>query len=353
MKKVLLATTMLVAGASIAAAEVTLSGTARMGLFNDFVFDPTEPDSTTFTSRARVQFNMAGESDSGLSFGASFRADNAADANDGTGGNVFISGAFGTLSMGDVDGAANAAVGQPNGVGLTGLGDRQEMIFIANGGFGGDTAEALGFVDADGEAVGLTGDPSALYTYTAGSLSLYASATLPGHVFTFDDAGTDITVEGEAYGLGAAYTIDSYKVSLGYEVLSLDEVGTTNSLDMKHIILGADATFGAIGVQVRYGKADIEENNVAFADLEQATLAATYTMDAVAVTGFYAMKDLSESNGTNIVDSDSYGLGVSYDLGGGASMQGGIVRQKGAANTGGAATTFDDTAFDVGVSFTF
>jgi hypothetical protein len=75
--------------------------------------------------------------------------------------------------------------------------------------------------------------------------------------------GSDVDVEGEAYGLGVAYTIDSYKVSLGYETLSLDVVGGTDSVDMKHIILGADATFGAIGVQVRYGKADIDVNNVA------------------------------------------------------------------------------------------
>ena len=79
MKKVLLATTMLVAGASIAAAEVTVSGDARMGVVNNFAGD------TSFNSRARVAFALSAESESGLSFGASFRADNALGASSGTG----------------------------------------------------------------------------------------------------------------------------------------------------------------------------------------------------------------------------------------------------------------------------
>jgi outer membrane protein OmpU len=91
-------------------------------------------DDIGFTSRARVTFTFSGETDGGLSFGASFRADNSSNAANGTAGSVFLSGAFGKISMGDVDGAAVAAVGHVDGVGLTGLGDRNESSFIANGG---------------------------------------------------------------------------------------------------------------------------------------------------------------------------------------------------------------------------
>ncbi|NJS38490.1 MAG: porin [Rhodobacteraceae bacterium] len=77
-----------------------------------------------------MEFTLSGETDGGLSFGASFRADNAAGANAGTAGSVFISGGFGTLSMGDVDGAANAALGHVDGVGLTGLGDLNEVTYL-------------------------------------------------------------------------------------------------------------------------------------------------------------------------------------------------------------------------------
>ena len=122
----LLATTALTLSAGVAAADVSLSGDARMGLIYD-------GDDIQLTSRARVSFTLSGETDSGLAFGASFRADNAGAANGNTamtGGNVFISGDFGRLAMGDVAGAARAAVGDLHGVGLTGLNDHNEMQYL-------------------------------------------------------------------------------------------------------------------------------------------------------------------------------------------------------------------------------
>ena len=79
-----------------------------------------------------VQFNGAGETDGGLGFGFSFRAADAGGADDGNGGSVFISQGGHTLAMGDVDSAANAAVGQVSGVGLTGLGDLNEVNYDLN-----------------------------------------------------------------------------------------------------------------------------------------------------------------------------------------------------------------------------
>jgi outer membrane protein OmpU len=51
---------------------------------------------------------------------------------------VFISGAFGRLTMGDVSGAPEAAVGDVSGVGLTGLGDLNEATYLSNGSSSGD-----------------------------------------------------------------------------------------------------------------------------------------------------------------------------------------------------------------------
>jgi outer membrane protein OmpU len=338
MKKVLLASTVLAMTATVAAAEVTLSGDARMGIFNDFVA-PGETDGTGFTSRARVTFTMAGETDGGLAFGASFRADNAGGAAAGTAGSVFISGAFGKLSMGDVDGAAAAAVGHVDGVGLTGLGDFNENIFIANGGFDNedifDTDEAL------------TGDPSALYEYTAGSLTLTASVTQP--TFTFDAFGD--TYSGDAYALGAAYTVGDYKVSIGYEKLDVQSVTVpADNVKADHWIIGADATFGQITVKARYGSADLDENGAAFADLKQTALSATYAMDALSVTVYGSQKDVDNGVGANLLEVDAYGIGASYDLGGGASVRGGVAKVK---TKLGAADSVSDTAFDLGVAFSF
>lgn len=318
MKKFLLASTVLVASSGLAFAEVTLSGDARMGIIDDF-----NSADFAFTSRARVEFTLSGETDGGLAFGASFRADNAADsavcvdadfsgvyessnadgidecdfvaggAESGAAGSVFISGAFGRLSMGDVDGAALAAVGHVDGVGLTGLDDLNETDFFANGGDFG------------------TNDPSALYEYSVGSLSLYLSAT--------NLSGID-----EAQAVGVKYAInDAITVSAGYEHYDIGFGGSDTQY-----ILGADATFGTVTLKARYADSNF--------DTQQTSVSATYTADALAVTGFYM------DNGFN--GYEAFGLGAAYDLGGGAKIVGGYVDTDSAG---------DQDAFDLGVSFEF
>lgn len=270
MKKVLLATSALVMTAGFASAEVTLSGSARMGIVDDF--GATGP---VFSSRARVVFTMSGETDTGLAFGASFRADNADEANDdGTAGSVFISGGFGKLSMGDVDSAANAAVGHVNGVGYTGLSDLNESTFI-----GGGTKESI------------------LYEYSAGAFTGYLSAG-------------QREVAAETLSVAAKYSTDAYTVSLGYE---------DNDAGTDHIIAGVDATFSAVTVKARYGQAS------GAVDGDQWALSATYSANGLGVTAFYT--DDSEVGG-----AEAFGLGASYDLGGGASVAGGYVSNETTGN---------------------
>ncbi|MFN4202300.1 MAG: porin [Tabrizicola sp.] len=266
MKKLLLATSALVLTSGFAVAEVTLSGDARMGIIDDF-----GPIGAQFNSRARVKFTMSGESDTGFSFGASFRADNAIGAASGTAGEVFISGAFGKLSMGDVDSAANAAVGHVDGVGYTGLGDLNESTFI-----GGGTKESV------------------LYEYSAGSFTLYASA---GQL----DVGTD------AYSVAGKYSAGNVAVSLGYE--------RNDAADIDHVIAGVDGTFSSVTLKARYGSASGAVSG------DQWALSATYSANDVGVTAFYA--DDSELGG-----AEAWGLGATYDLGGGASVAGGYVRNE-------------------------
>jgi outer membrane protein OmpU len=320
MKKVLLASSILAMTAGFAAAEVTLSGDARMGIKDNF-----GDDNTGFTSRARVKFTMSGETDGGLSFGASFRADNAADddtaadldgdgvlddavtkgAQSGGAGEVFISGAFGKLSMGDVDGAAQSAVGNVDGVGLTGLDDLNEATYVGAGSAGGD--------------------PTALYEYSAGDFTGYFSATNPDN-----NAGTLGADNDPALALGAKYVFGDYSVALGYETTELGGV------DVDHVILGGSATFGAVTVKANFGRASVGE-----ADIDQWHLSATYTADALAVTAFYTDED--EFFDLGVGQGTAYGLGASYDLGGGAKLVGGYAKND----------TDDTDALDLGVSFSF
>lgn len=268
MKKILLATTVFAGFAGVASAEVTLSGDARMGVIYSEQFD-----SMDFTSRARVAFALSGESDSGLSFGASFRADNAVGASGGSAGSVYISGAFGKLSMGDVDSAIKAAVGQVSGVGLTGLGDQNE---VAHGGL----------------TVSATDPSGALYEYTTGGFTLYVSAM---------DGYTNVVVPvsvPSVYGIAAKYAAGNYTVAIGYE----DKAGNEETS------VGGSAVFGATTVKAVY--ADV--NGAA-----DYALSVDYTTGATTITGFVHDGDL--------VLNTAYGLGASYDLGGGAKVVGGVV----------------------------
>ena len=305
MKKILLATTLLAATTGFAAAEVTLSGDARMGIISDFdkvdgSGAPAAPvgvneNDLQFTSRARVKFTLSGSTDGGLEFGASFRADNAAGAASGTAGSVFISGAFGKLSMGDVDDAANSAVGQVSGVGLTGLDDLNEMSYIGGG-----------------------NDPTALYEYSTGDLTIYASVTNP----TFESTAP-VTASVVAYSAAAKYALGDYTVALGYE---------NNDAGTDHVIVGATATFGAATVKAIYGSAS------GTVDGDQYAVSVDYKADALTVTAFYSNKDLP-----TLSVQEAYGLGASYDLGGGASVVGGYSHNE----------TTNDDSYDLGVSMSF
>ena len=310
MKKVLLATSVLAMTAGFASAEVTVSGTARMGVIADF--GDADP---AFTSRVRIIFTASGETDSGLSFGATVRNDQSGVGNTENGDSVvYISGAFGKLSMGDVDGAAAAAVGQVDPVGLTGLSDLNEIAYI------------LG-----------NEDTSALYEYSTGSIGLYFSAQP-------NDGNSN-------FGVGANYTMGDYKFGIGYEKVedgSTPGSGWPDKIGFgalwpngaTQVVLGADATFGAVTAKVRFARYDEDNTD---AGMDQAALSVTYTADALAVTGFYS--NFRGTDGYEGDDADFYGVGASYDLGGGATVVGGYSSADYGAGS--------DDAFDLGLSFSF
>lgn len=282
MKTLLLATTVLATTAGFAAAEVSLSGDARMGI----VYDDALDNEFSFDSRARVTFNLSGETDGGLAFGASFRADNAAGANEGLDGAVFLSGAFGTISMGDVSSAAENAVGDLAEVGYTGF-SAFGGVLLPDGSLDGALGNEMHFPT--------TGfDEMALYEYSTGALTFYASIGQP-------------SVGQNSFSVAARYEADTYAFALGYEDLE-DEV--------TQVIGSAEATFSNVTVKAIYGAISGRGD---FLDVDQYGLSASYTMDAVTVDGFWRTTDVS--NGINV---DSYGIGATYDLGGGASVEGGI-----------------------------
>ncbi|MDE0344241.1 MAG: porin [Boseongicola sp.] len=258
MKTILLTSTALVMSAGIAAAEVTVGGDGRMGVKGldggDVVFD----------SRIRISFSASGETDNGLSFGGSIRADNAGDGAKGMAGSVNVSGAFGTVTMGDTGSAAKQAVGQASGVGYTGLGDLNEIGYI------GDV------------------HPSVRWDYTMGDLSLHASTDSIGQA---DDA--DSLLSG-----AMSYSIGDVGIGAGVERMG----------DRQNIVASVSAALGDASVKVAYGSDDDSADD-------------SYGASASFVSGSATFTAFASSKG----GMDHFGIGAAFDLGGGAAIKGGFV----------------------------
>lgn len=281
MKKVLITTTALVMTAGVAAAEVSVGGDGRMG----FESNVGSGGDLQFESRIRISFSASGETDAGLSFGGSIRADNSGGGAAGTDGSVFVEGTFGKISMGDVAGAPEAAVGDLSGVGMTGAGDFNEFVYLSNN---TDLSAAVG-TEAARQA--------ARWDYTTGDLGIHISS---------DQISGDL----DTYGIAVTYSAGDISFGLGYEDMS------NAAADLDHIIAGVTAGFGDATVKVIYGSGDLDATA---ADFEQMGISLDYVTGATTLTAYYRSVEL------DALDGDVYGIGVAYDLGGGASLKAGYA----------------------------
>ena len=266
MKKILIASTALALTAGMAAAEshssVALSGSARMGV----AYNGTD---AVFTSRVRVSAAMSGTTDGGLSFGASMRFDQNGGNTDGTANGdstVYLSGEFGKITMGDVGGAADALVGQTDGVGFGPNDGLHEIGFI------GTTKTAFYYEKS-----------------TAGGLTFGLGA---GQV------GSD------ELNVGVKYATDKFTVALGYE----DD--STTGASHNRISASGSVTLGAATVKAKYMTDSIITD-------DSYSVSASGNFGGVGVTAFYTHFGAG--------DSENIGLGGSYDLGGGAAIKGAVV----------------------------
>jgi outer membrane protein OmpU len=301
MKKLLIATTALVMTAGMASAEVSLKGDARFGLrYNNAttIDGAAVVNSTVADYRARVTFNMSGTTDSGMGFGASFRADNAAAAAAGGAGTAWISGNWGKLTVGAVDAGSDSV----------GLG-------IADVGYNG-----LG-VDDLAEGLYAASKNNVAYTNSFGAFSVGASY---GLATSYTAAGTG------DWSLGLGYDGGTFKAALGFD----------SAAGVDTITVGGGVKMDAISANVIYSMPDVG-NDAWGVDFGYALNSAT------SLTVVYA------DNGTNA----GYGVGVAHNLGGGAKLIGGIgsVQRTDTNGTVAAGDDFQatDTKAELGLTFSF
>ena len=354
MKNVLFATTAtaaLLVGGVASAQGIALFGDARLGLGYNIDNDGgilveeqddgslDVPDDLRAISRVRFGVNMTGETDSGITFGATIRADNSIGGQGGSGeesgqrsGSVFVSGSWGTLTYGDTNGADEQWVGDvPGDYSLTGLGELDETRFVSNGGdFGSDSGASF----ADNPVA----RPTVRYDFDIMGFGLSASSNRD---LTDIAVGTGYSADfgGGSWSAGIGYNSFKSFITTGTPELELQDtngdgigdtlvtvVDATDFPDGEQWSVGLKGTYTTFGFGLTYAKLNSNTTDAGEFDADNLLVGASVGWENFAV-GFVYGKILSASGELEELDGDnSYELSAQYDLGGGATVNGGVRR---------------------------
>ncbi|WP_299202872.1 porin [uncultured Tateyamaria sp.] len=329
MKKVLFATTALIATTGMAAADISFGGFGRFGL----IYNDGADDETSIEQRFRLNITGTATSDNGLEFGARARI----ETNDGADSDVRAaefnveSGGF-RLDIGntsDVIDSGDVLDYYGYGVGLT-------AIVETSTGFGLPVS-------------GISGDDDVPATiklrYSAGDFTVAASITDDRDVTSqsiVNAAGsgavvvTDTTVSREEWQIGFGYNFGNYNVGVAFgneDVTTVTVVdggaAATANADNDFWALGFGGEIGAFAFTLLVADTDANPDTAYGVSAKYDVGAATEIRFAYSETGAAGS------------DTDAYGIGFRHSLGGGVSLQGGVAEVAG------------DTVADLGVRFDF
>ncbi|KIN63128.1 Outer membrane porin [Sulfitobacter noctilucicola] len=293
MKKVLFATTALVATAGVAAADVTFGGYGRFGIVH-ITDDGTGDSATNVTSRFRLQIDATAESDAGVTFGARVRIQQNEGQQGMTNGARFFARSGGLeVGVGNIFGALESFRGMyPIDLGLTG----HNYDYTAYN-FRGDAYSSGG--------LGNSGDNGVEVMYSAGDLSVHVSAS-----------DTD-----DRIAATVAYKAGGFDFGLGAQ-------DSDNAADTE-LAAYVSGSFGPVDMTLAYADNGTAGDHIVLTgrfDVGAATNIEAYIADA---------DQWSETG---------FGIDFNHSLGGGTSLRGGV-------STGG--SVGDETLVDLGVRFDF
>jgi len=326
MKKLLIASTALVATAGMAAADITMSGYAEIGLT-----DAGGAVGMEMHSDMDIGFKLSGASDNGLTFGASIDLDEVANGINATGGSqaVHVSGAFGTLTMGDTDGAldkANAEVAS-----LTAISDNHTAHAGYNGGAGLDAGDIL------------------RYDTTAAGFGISASI-----------GQSDVAVANDVMGYGITTTLGTVAVSAAYQADNVQDItavsakttvgGLTITANYSEATMTDTAAVAAVAAAEVVGAPDTVAVTAVDAfgnSYEHTGLGLAYTVSGVNLSANFGQYDYDDGS-----QADGYGLAANYSLGGGATVMVGYGSGNARA-TAATAQAADVSTFSVGLGLSF
>jgi len=314
MKKILFATTALVATASVAAADVSFSGYGRFGALDNFA------GVTGVYTRIRLQIDMSTEADNGLEFGARLRYQSTVFNGAGGAANTPSTAAFNAarfyakaggfeLGVGNIQGAIEWMPGlymstQSAGIGLSGLGFTN---LVTN-------TNAQGYFNWD--AYSSTGAGAAA---RQGIEVKYSAGDFGGHLSYSEVPGL---ANSETMAAHVSYAFNDWTVALGYQ-----DRGSAWGVGQDKVVLTVGGKIGPANVGFAYADNDGVGK---FGITGSVEVGAATRVDA-----FITSED-------GALGGETYGLAVSHSLGGGASLEAGIARNTASA-----------TAADIGIRFNF
>ena len=333
MKKILIATTALVGTAGIAAAELNISGSARIGL--GYVEDATDAagrdQELRIEQRLRVNFTGIAETDSGVKLEARFRLESnenpdgsgnqdqsIAGRGPGAAGFAVSSGGF-RLDVGNVSDVIDSG----DVVNYYGFGVGFTAFLEHNSGVSGIPAGGFGAGDPDEATIKVR--------YDVGDFTVSASYSNNESVDS-DDPLSIIANDIEEYQIGVGYNFGDYSIGLAYG----NQDGTTETagvvtdiVDNDFWVATFDGSIGAVDFSIILADSDAQDDVVYGGSLNYEISAATSIRFLVA-------------DGGNDVNDTIVAIGANHSLGGGVTLAGG-VGQNAAGNT----------VADLGVSFSF
>ncbi|MDB3910264.1 porin [Paracoccaceae bacterium] len=271
-------------------------------------------DTTVGKNRVRISFAGSGETDGGLTYGFSARADHS---NTSTGGTQYISGAFGKITMGDLNGGDEQLVGNLSGVGSSGAGSHQEFGYQSS-------SHNVGYsISMAGVSFAATTD-----LVRGADATKTGSNSAIGIKWSGDMGGSTV---GIALGQSKIGTVTEDSMSASASMGGLSIMVVSHSNDNGPVVAAVTAARSAAS-----GTADVfgsAVNNTA--DTDTTGLSLSYAMDAMSVTAFTRTESTS-----GVADKDYSGVGFTYNMGG-ATLKAGFVD----AN--------DISVMDFGVNFSF
>ncbi len=349
MKRTLIATTALAFAGGMAAADVSLSGSAELGVAGEKGKD------AKLHRNIDASFALSGATDTGLSFGASIDLDEAAKGGGfASDGNVHISGVFGTLTLGDTDGGFDNALTEVGSA--TSITDNHTGHPGYNGNSGLD-----GFTGNGGNIL--------RYDYTLGGITTTVSGEFGSDDSSDSAVGVGIAWAGDLGGIGIG-------LGLGYQTGSKDvdavapKPATDYAFGVKAkpgeshdaSIIGASVSVdmgNGLSVFVNASSKDHDTIKGAVDTTENAETDDTAIKITHAGVGVaYTVGDLtfgvnggqSNTKGTMEHKASGAGFAAVYSLGSGASFQVGVGGGKGPNDDG---DIVKSSSWSAGLAFSF